>query len=56
MGLEGLAPLSSIPRNHTLQGQQGEYRDRIWIGGGVAHLDNVDRPVGQRDLARDQLP
>jgi len=55
MVLESPAPPSSIPRNHTPQGQQDEYRDRIWIGDDVAHLDSVDLPVEQRDLVRDQL-
>ena len=52
MGLESPAPASNIPRNHTLQEQQDEYRDRIWIGDDVAHLYSVDRPVEQRGLAR----
>ena len=55
MGRESPAPPSSIPRNHTPQEQQDEYRDRIWSDDDVAHLDSVDRPVERRDLARDQL-
>jgi hypothetical protein len=53
MDLESPAPPSSSHCNHTLQEQQDEFRDRIWIGGDAAHLDSVDLLVERRDLTRD---